>query len=88
MNVEILVAIITGISGLFLFIFKLLIAKLQQEFRTFETNLNDFQKEISAKINSIDKSLAVKSNIIEYLEREVEEVKRKLNECKHCNTKD
>lgn len=84
MSDEIIIAALTAISGVFIASIKLIINKIQSEFSQFEDNLKEFQKEISDKINSIDKSLAVKSNVIEFLEREIEDIKKKLNECKHC----
>lgn len=76
--------LITTISAIYLLAVKVFISKIQSEFITFRESLAAFQKDISIEISKLDKNLAVKSNIIDFLHKEVEELKYKVNKCKNC----
>jgi len=75
MNTEEIIAVASAISVIFLVVFRFLLSKVQNEFQSFKDELRLFQKDISDKINSLDKSLAVKSHIIDYLHKEIEDIK-------------
>lgn len=71
MNVEITIAIITGIFSVFLFFIK-----------SMKSDLKTFQTSMTAKITQIDKAVAVMSSTISFLVKEIEELKFRLNESK------
>ena len=74
------IAIYSAITALFLTIFKLFINKVHNELHSLKSDLNDFQDNIIEKFNVLDKSFAVKSSIINFLQKEIEVMKGKLNE--------
>lgn len=75
MSTEEIIAVASAISVIFLVVFRFLLSKVQGEFQSFKDELRSFQKEISDKINIIDKALAVKSYALESLHKEIEEIK-------------
>ena len=84
MTTDEIIAVAAAISIIFLVVFKFLLSKVQSEFRSFKVDLKDFQKEITTKLNNLDKMVAVKSNVIDFMHKEIENLKKRFNNCKHC----
>lgn len=78
------IAIASALSVIFLVVFKFLLSKVQNEFESFKQDLKDFEQKISDKINKLDKAVAVKSSVLEFMKLEIDELKRKVNQCKQC----
>lgn len=84
MTVAEVIATASAFSVIFLGVFRFLLSKVQADLKQISENLAKFQKDITDKINGLDKSLAVKASTLEYMNREIDELKLKMNQCKYC----